>query len=115
MCDVIFFEKAILGDLVIPENIAHPEWMNDCAKCRDCGRTVHDFHIPNEIWNHVMTGSPIIRNKDGSKSKEGAGGVLCYDCFCERASKKGYVAVFKCELIHHNEVSERVYIEAADQ
>ena len=80
----------------------YPEGYEDCALCRDCGRVVHDYHIPNEIWNDVITGSSIIYLSDGvTPSKEGAGGVWCYDCFCERASKKGYVAVFRCELIHH--------------
>lgn len=64
----------------------YPEGYEDCALCRDCGRVVHDYYIPDEIWNDVI-GSPW--------------GVWCYDCFCERASKKGYIAVFRCELIHH--------------
>lgn len=67
------------------ERYFHPPEIEECAKCRDCGRTVHDYHIPDKIWNDVI-GSPQ--------------GVWCYDCFCERASKKGYVAVFACELIH---------------
>ena len=72
----------------------------DCARCRDCGRTVHDFIMPNDIWNEVITGSPIIYLKDGTTpSKEGAAGVWCYDCFCERAREKGHIGVFKCEPV----------------
>lgn len=70
----------------------------DCARCRDCGRTVHDFIMPNEIWNEVMTGSSIIYLEDGvTPSKEGAPGVLCYDCFSERAREKGLPSIFRCE------------------
>ena len=83
------------------EHFLHPPKWEGCAKCQDCGRTVHDFIMPNEIWNDVITGSPIIYLSDGvTPSREGAPGVWCYDCFCERASKKGYIAVFKCELVH---------------
>lgn len=74
---------------------------HDCARCRDCGRTVHDFIIPDEIWNEVMTGSPIIYLRDGvTPSKEGASGVLCYDCFCERAREKGLPSNYSCEPLH---------------
>ena len=45
----------------------------DCARCRDCGRTVHDFHVSDELWMEVI-GHPD--------------GVWCWDCFCERAREK---------------------------
>jgi len=48
--------------------------IEDCARCRDCGRNVHDYKVPDEIWNAVI-GSP--------------NGVWCYDCFCDRADRKG--------------------------
>lgn len=86
--------------------IVENEKYRECARCRDCGRIVHDYSMPNEIWNDVITGSPIIYLKDGiTPSKEGAAGVWCYDCFCERASAKGYIAVFRCELIHRRRKS----------
>ena len=47
----------------------------------------HDFVMPNDLWNEV-NGQPE--------------GILCYDCFCDRAEKKGYIPVFKCELAHPN-------------
>jgi len=47
--------------------------IEDCARCRDCGRNVHDFWIPDELWNKVI---------------ESSNGVWCYDCFCNRADKK---------------------------
>ena len=47
--------------------------IDDCARCRDCGRNVHDYHVPDEIWLKVI-GSPD--------------GVWCYDCFCNRSDKK---------------------------
>lgn len=50
--------------------------------CKVCGRDVHDFSAPADIWQQV---SP---RKNGD-------GVLCYDCFCERASKKGLPCVWK--------------------
>ena len=47
--------------------------IEDCARCVDCGRNVHDFHVPDELWLKII-GSPR--------------GVLCYDCFCNRADEK---------------------------
>jgi len=47
--------------------------IEDCARCMDCGRNVHDFIVPDDLWLKVV-GSPR--------------GVLCYDCFCNRADEK---------------------------
>jgi len=47
--------------------------IEDCARCEDCGRNVHDFWVPDWLWIEV-TGSPD--------------GLLCYDCFCDRADRK---------------------------
>ena len=47
--------------------------IEDCARYRDCGRNVHDFHVPDWLWVEVI-GSPH--------------GVYCYDCFCNRADEK---------------------------
>jgi hypothetical protein len=44
----------------------------ECSRCRDCGRTVHDFQVSDELWKAV------IGHEDG---------VWCWDCFCERAIK----------------------------
>ena len=71
------------NDLVIPREVAHPKWMYDCAACHDCGRTVHDFVAPTDLW---------------MKAYGSMGGILCYDCFCERLAKKKQYAVFKLEL-----------------
>lgn len=50
--------------------------IQSCARCRDCGRNVHDFSVPDKVWIKV------IGHKEG---------VWCYDCFCNRADKKlGY-------------------------
>ena len=46
--------------------------IEDCARCRDCGRNVHDFYVPDNIWEEVIGGE----------------GVWCYDCFCNRADEK---------------------------
>lgn len=63
--------------------------IEECGRCRDCGRNVHDFHVPNALWNEVITGSPIIYLSDGvTPSREGAGGVWCYDCFANRADER---------------------------
>ncbi len=43
------------------------------SRCEDCGRNVHDFLVPDELWNKVI-GSPD--------------GVWCYDCFCNRSDEK---------------------------
>lgn len=46
--------------------------IKDCARCRDCGRNVHDFTVPDDLWYNVV-GLEI---------------VLCYDCFADRADRK---------------------------
>ena len=47
--------------------------IEDCARCEDCGRNVHDFSVPDDLWQQVY----------GSND-----GILCYDCFCNRADEK---------------------------
>jgi len=49
------------------------ELIEDCARCRDCGRNVHDYLVPDDLWLKV------IGTTDG---------VWCYDCFCNRIDKK---------------------------
>jgi len=46
----------------------------DCARCRDCGRTVHDWHTDDATFVAV-TGN--------------LGGVWCWDCFAATARAKG--------------------------
>ena len=46
--------------------------IEDCARCKQCGRNVHDFHVPDELWEKVI----------------GKDVVYCYDCFSDRADKK---------------------------
>lgn len=72
----------------------------ECARCRDCGRTVHDYIMPNDIWNTVIAGTPKLYLSDGTEDSEGAGGVWCYDCFCERAREKGLPSNYRCEPLH---------------
>lgn len=47
--------------------------IKECARCNDCGRNVHDFHVPDELWMRVINSS---------------NGVWCYDCFANRADEK---------------------------
>ncbi len=47
--------------------------IEDCSRCEDCGRNVHDYDIPDEIWLKVI----------GSEN-----GTYCYDCFVNRADEK---------------------------
>jgi len=47
--------------------------IRECGRCRDCGRNVHDFDVPNDLWLEVI----------GS-----FGGIYCYDCFANRADEK---------------------------
>jgi len=47
--------------------------IEDCARCEDCGRNVHDFSVPDDLWIEVYGND---------------GGVLCYDCFCNRLDEK---------------------------
>lgn len=44
-----------------------------CARCADCGRNVHDFHVPDTLWDDIV----------------GQDVVLCYDCFCNRGDCLG--------------------------
>lgn len=41
------------------------------ARCMECGRDVHDFSVPDDLWLKV------------SKSSD----ILCYDCFCDKLEK----------------------------
>jgi hypothetical protein len=53
--------------------------------CRKCGRDVHDFVVPNHIWEQV---DPHI----------GHGHTLCYDCFCETCAHIGLPSVWCLEV-----------------
>ena len=46
--------------------------IEDCARCKDCGRNVHDFHVPDWLWQKVID------------SEE----VWCYDCFADKSDKQ---------------------------
>ena len=46
--------------------------IEECGRCYDCGRNVHDFNVPDKLWEEVV----------------GIGMVLCYDCFADRSDKK---------------------------
>jgi hypothetical protein len=48
--------------------------IEDCARCEECGRNVHDYHVPDDLWIKVY----------GDES-----GVLCYDCFCNKLDEMG--------------------------
>ena len=50
--------------------------------CKVCGRTVHDFIAPDEVWAQVQ---PHIKR----------GNVLCYDCFCDLCAKLGLPSVWR--------------------
>lgn len=48
--------------------------IEEMARCELCGRNVHDYHVPDEIWNRIY----------GDET-----GTLCYDCFCDECDKQG--------------------------
>lgn len=50
--------------------------------CRHCGRTVHDFSVPDDVWEQV---APHIKH----------GHTLCYDCFCEACAKRDLPSVWR--------------------
>lgn len=50
--------------------------------CKCCGRDVHDFSAPDDIWKEV-------------DSRIKFGHVLCYDCFCEVCGELGFPTVWK--------------------
>lgn len=50
--------------------------------CRRCGRTVHDFDAPDEVWEAVR-----VHIKQGN--------TLCYDCFCELCARNGLPTVWR--------------------
>ncbi len=52
--------------------------------CKRCGRTVHDFIVPDIIWDEIAT-----RTRWGH--------VLCYDCFCEICGEIGLPTVWKLD------------------
>ncbi|MCK5614860.1 hypothetical protein KAR91_74045 [Candidatus Pacearchaeota archaeon] len=52
--------------------------------CKECGRTVHDFVAPDDVWEKV---EPHIKH----------GYILCYDCFCEKCKKLGLPTVWKLQ------------------
>lgn len=52
--------------------------------CKCCGRDVHDFIAPDEIWKQI---GPHIPH----------GHVLCYDCFCAICAKLGLPDVYRLE------------------
>ena len=56
--------------------------------CGVCGRKVHDFSAPDDVWEKV---EPNI--KYGSI----VGHVLCYDCFCEMCVALGLPPVWRLE------------------
>ncbi len=62
--------------------------------CRACGRTVHDFSAPDEIWRLV---DPHIRY----------GHTLCYDCFCEICSMLGLPSVWRLEKMIERQIQEQ--------
>lgn len=49
--------------------------------CKECGRDVHDFIAPDDIWNRVDEHIKL-------------GHVLCYDCFCEMCGFLGLPEVW---------------------
>ena len=49
--------------------------------CKECGRSVHDFIAPDEVWDKIK---PLIKH----------GNVLCYDCFCNKCNIIGVTPVW---------------------
>ena len=54
--------------------------------CKHCGRIVHDYSAPDEIWEKV---EPHIKH----------GHILCYDCFCEVCYRLGLPCVWQLEMM----------------
>ncbi len=52
--------------------------------CKHCGRKVHDFAVPDDVWSQV---EPHIKH----------GKTLCYDCFCEQCTALGLPSVWCLE------------------
>lgn len=52
--------------------------------CKECGRTVHDFVAPDEVWERVDW---YIKY----------GHILCYDCFCKKCKIIGLPTVWKLQ------------------
>jgi len=47
--------------------------------CKICGRDVHDFIAPDDVWSKV-------------EKRIKLGTVVCYDCFCSLCIKEGLPA-----------------------
>jgi hypothetical protein len=69
------------------------ELIADCAKCRDCGDPVHDFYVSQKIWDEVI----------------GSEGVWCWDCFADRAHRKG-VELLIPVVLTYDEVGKLVEV-----
>ncbi len=54
--------------------------------CRHCGRKVHDYSAPDDIWAEI---EPHIKR----------GKTLCYDCFCVQCAALDLPSVWRIELL----------------
>ena len=50
--------------------------------CKHCGRDVHDFSVPDKVWQLVD-----LRIRHGH--------TLCYDCFCEVCQQIGLPVIWR--------------------
>lgn len=53
--------------------------------CKKCGKDVHDFIVPDDIWDEINRHIKY-------------GHVLCYNCFCEKCGELGLPSVWQLEL-----------------
>ena len=61
--------------------------------CKHCGRDVHDFIAPDEVWEQV---EPHIRH----------GYTLCYECFCDLCEQLGLPSVWGLVVLERKEVRD---------
>lgn len=54
--------------------------------CKECGRDVHDFSVPDDIWKLI---DKTIKH----------GHILCYDCFCEKCKVLNLPTVWELKEI----------------
>lgn len=52
--------------------------------CRICGKDIHDFNVSDDLWRKVSY-------------KHNHGGLMCYDCFCEKSSEMDLPCCWKLE------------------
>lgn len=79
-----------ITDLARALRVAYKRWKSGRrlvpAFCKRCGRDVHDFVAPDDVWKKVADYTGM--------------NVLCYDCFCDVCEEIGEQSVWRLEILY---------------